>query len=90
MQNGKSEHQEDPIDEAGSGWTGGRTSGRPRMDQNGLEVPLSSPDECFHLPTSLFNIYGEWGQWDNTHHQGGWRKSEGSMEENEEKWRKLH
>jgi hypothetical protein len=71
-------------------WQNIRETTWVRLDQNGLEVPLSSPDECFHLPTSLFNIYGEWGQWDNTHHQGGWRKSEGSMEENEEKWRKLH
>ena len=45
-----------------------------RLDQKGLEVPLSPPDEWFHLPTSLFNIYGEWGQWDNTHRQGAWRK----------------
>ena len=55
-----------------------------RMDQNGREVPLSSPDEWCLLPTSLFNIHGEWGQWDITHHQGDWRKLEENMEEDEE------
>ena len=45
-----------------------------RLEQNGLEAPLSPPDEWCLLPTSLFNIYGEWGQWDITHHQGDWRK----------------
>ena len=55
-----------------------------RLEQNGLEVPLSPPDEWCLLPTSLFNIYGEWGQWDITHHQGDWRKMEENMEEEEE------
>ena len=56
-----------------------------RLEQNGLEVPLSPPDEWCLLPTSLFNIYGEWGQWDITHHQGDWRKMEENMEEDEKK-----
>ena len=55
-----------------------------RLEQNGLEVPLSPPDEWCLLPTSLFNIYGEWGQWDITHHQGDWRKMEENMEEEKE------
>ena len=54
-----------------------------RLEQNGLEVPLSPPDEWCLLPTSLFNIYGEWGQWDITHHPGDWRKLEENMEEEE-------
>ena len=56
------------------GWQNIWETTRVRLDQNGREVPLSPPDEWFLLPTSLFNIYGEWGQWDNTHHQGDWRK----------------
>ena len=87
MQNGKSEHQEKPIDEAGSGWTVGRTPGRSRelgWNKMDLRVLLSPPDEWCLLPTSLFNIYGEWGQWDITHHQGDWRKLEENMEEDEE------
>ena len=39
-----------------------------------MNFPLSPPDEWCLLPTSLFNIYGEWGQWDITLHQGDWRK----------------
>ena len=56
-----------------------------RLEQNGLEAPLSPPDEWCLLPTSQFNIYGEWGQWDITHHQGDWRKIEKkNLEEDEE------